>query len=361
MNRYSEQELTPIDKIATFWNWFASQAPSYRELLKANADVEDLIFEPLGEALSHIQKDIFFLLGYKDSGEAELILTADGNIKNMYLIDALIQHAPDLPHWKFIGHKKAMELENLHISIGAMEFNKDTIFFQPIEHENYPDLIDIEIYYTQFDPEEINAVHQGIFIFLDNFIGELNFVKLIDQIIIVEEVPNIENLVPISKLKDYLNWREKEFVENYQEQPLPEEFHYSLMSAELQNGAILLAIINTDALQWETKAAFPWIGIITLHFELEEEGQFPNEATQEALEQIENKLCEHLNTAQEAIHIGRQTIQNKREIYFVAKDYNTLAKVFYASQQEHESFRLESEIYKDKYWRTFDKFQPENI
>lgn len=357
MIKYSDQELIPTQKIQSFWTWFESQASYFKSLLQENTDVEDLIFEPLGKALNQIQTDLFFLLGYKVDEQAELILTADGNIKNMFLIDALIMHAPKIPDWKIIGHKKPIELDQLQINIGAMVFDQNTLFFKPIVHDAYPDLIDIEIYFTQFDNEDINAVHQGIFIFLDNYIGELNFTKLIDQVVIIEEVPkDVEELVPIGKLKDYLNWREKEFLEVYELELLPEEFHYTLLSAELKDGGILLAIINTDALKLPARAALPWVGVVTLTFDLDEDLKFPNEPTQEKLEQIELELCDNLTSKDAAIHIGRQTIGTKREIYFVAADYNRLAQVFYACADKHHEFKLESEIYKDKYWRTFDKF-----
>lgn len=359
MNRYTERALLPLEKIKIFWEWFQDQAVYFKNLLHTQGDVEQLIFEPLGNALNKIQSELFFLLGYKENGDAELILTADGNIKNMFLIDALIQYAPQIEGWKIIGHKKAMDLENLNISIDEMEFNKDTLFFRPIIHEQFPDLIDIEIYYPDFKEEEVNAIHQGIYIFLDNYIGEINFTKLIDQIVVVASVPDKEELVPINKLKDYLIWREKEFTENYVESPFEEEFQYSLLSAELQNGNNLIAIVNTTALQWDAKASHPWVGIVTIPFEVNNEDQFPDEAMQEILEKVELKLCDNLTQEDGALHIGRQTTGCLREIYFTSKSYNRLAQVFYAVQQEFEDLKIEIELYKDKYWRTFDKYQTE--
>jgi hypothetical protein len=58
------------------------------------------------------------------------------------------------------------------------------------------------------------------------------------------------------------------------------------------------------------------------------------------------------------LNIGRQTANNEREIYFACKDFRKVSKVFYEKQTKYsDKFEIEFDIYKDKYWQTFEKFK----
>ncbi len=361
MTIYREQEVVPAESIQVFWDWFEKNAVRFREILRDNDNIEQQIFVPLAENLRTLNAEIFFLLGYKEGQAAELILTADGNIKNMFLVDELLARAPQLEDWCFVGHKQAMELDNLKISIGEYHFNKDTIFFRPVVHEAYPDLIDLEVIYADHKEEDINTINQGIFIFLDNYLGELNFVKNIDNIRILPMPEDREDLVPVYKLKDYLVWREKEFVEKYNETtPVPGEENYTVLSATLPDDKMLLAVINTEVLQWDAKASHPWVGIVSLPFDSTLNNGFPDEAAAQLLDDIEKELTDNLPLEKGVIHIGRQTVDGTREIFFAARDFDWLSKVFYHIQQQYlATYEISTEIYKDKYWRTFDKYRVE--
>lgn len=361
MTIYKEQDVVPVEQIQAFWEWFEQNAARFREILRNNDNIEQQIFVPLAENLRILNAELFFLLGYKDGQAAELILTADGNIKNMFLVDELLARAPQLEDWCFVGHKQAMDLDNLKISIGEYHFNKDTIYFKPVVHEAYPDLIDLDVIYTAFNEEEVTTINQGIFIFLDNYLGELNFVKNIDNIRILPMPEEQEDLVPVYKLKDYLIWREKEFVEKYNETtPQHGEEQYTVLSASLPEDKLLMAVINTEVLQWDAKASHPWVGIVSLPFDSTVNKGFPDEAAAQLLDDIEQELTDNLTLEKGIIHIGRQTVDGNRDVYFAAKGFDWLARVFYHLQQQYaESYDITTEIYKDKYWRTFDKYRVE--
>ena len=57
----------------------------------------------------------------------------------------------------------------------------------------------------------------GVYMFLDIFLGELNVITSIDNINVASKRNFDQDLIPIHKLKDFLIWREKEFIEKYSE------------------------------------------------------------------------------------------------------------------------------------------------
>jgi hypothetical protein len=57
------------------------------------------------------------------------------------------------------------------------------------------------------------------------------------------------------------------------------------------------------------------------------------------------------------INVGRQTAEGERDIYFACKDFPKPSKIFFRIQQKYSgSFETEYDIYKDKYWQSFEKF-----
>ena len=64
--------------------------------------------------------------------------------------------------------------------------------------------------------ENKKQILNGTYIFLDNFLGEIDFLNNIDNLTTVSKKEAKKELVPIEKLKDFLTWRQKEFIEKYE-------------------------------------------------------------------------------------------------------------------------------------------------
>jgi len=130
---------------------------------------------------------------------------------------------------------------------------------------------------------------------------------------------------------------------------------YSALEAELANGNMLLAIINIDLLGWDSKASHPWI----LNVEIKYDGVngMPDDETYQLLGQIEEEIMEALKDIDGYLNIGRQTADGVREIYFACKDFRLPSKTAYIVQQKYSGrVEINYDIYKDKYWRSFDHF-----
>ena len=119
----------------------------------------------------------------------------------------------------------------------------------------------------------------------------------------------------------------------------------------------MLAVVNTELLNWESKASHPWISVFTLKYDGSNTNGMPNDADYKVLDKIEEEIMQELKDIDGYLNIGRQTAKGEREIYFACKDFRKPSKVFFKIQQTYSgSFEIEYDTYKDKYWQSFERF-----
>ncbi|KAF2330474.1 DUF695 domain-containing protein [Flavobacterium ginsenosidimutans] len=350
----------PIQSNNDFWNWFLKQEKEFFKIVKNRGNIHQGFFEKLAPKLDEIHFGIYFLTGMFDDNTVELILTPDGAIRNIYAIEELVNAAPQIDGWKITALKPSSDVQNIGIDYENFKFDKDNLKFYPNVHEDYPDEIDLIIVYDDFVEEKRAAVTNGVYIFLDNYLGELHSVTLIDNMKVVGPDAISEELIPIEKLKDYLIWREKEFVEKYEgTRHNTENDGYANFEGKGQDGSVVLALINTTLMEWDKKASHPWIFIVGIPFEDCENGGLPDERTYKLLDEIEEEMIQILPDSDGFLNIGRETANNKREIFFACKDFRKPTKVADALIKKYNGvFEISYEIYKDKYWQSFRHFEP---
>jgi hypothetical protein len=130
------------------------------------------------------------------------------------------------------------------------------------------------------------------------------------------------------------------------------------LEAELESGNMLLAVINTNLLEWDRQASHPWLAVMTLKYDGSKNNGMPNNSDYELLGSIEDEILLSLKDNDGNLNIGRQTANNERDIYFACKDFRKASKVFYETQKKYgDKFEIEYDIYKDKYWQTFERFK----
>jgi hypothetical protein len=350
----------PIKNYADFWAWFKKNERQFFKAVNKGDDIEVEFFDKLSPKLGELMEGYFFLTGMLDEKTAELILTADGNIKNIVFVEELVHAAPAISGWKFTALKPATDIKNVAITMAGYTFDSDTLSFYSNDHKNFPDEIDITIIHRDFNEDDKSSITNGTYIFLDNYLGELNSVTTIDNVIVNGKKDAGKELIPIEKLKDFLIWREKEFVEKY-EGVLQDtdNAEFSILEAELESGNKLIATINTDILDWENKASHPWQLNIEIKFDGEATNGMPDNETYELLNEFENKILEELKDIDGYLNIGRQTADSVREIYFACKDFRKPSKVLHKLTADHPNMNIAYDIYKDKYWRSFNRFKPQ--
>lgn len=351
------QNEKPIQTYSDFWEWFTKNEQYFFDAVVTQSNIEENVIEKISPKLKQLRQEIFFLVGVKDKLKAELIFTSDGNVKEIPFIEELVASSPHLNNWKFTALKSPIPLEDLQIEMNGVQFNSKNISFYENTNENYPDEVNIIVVHHDLNEENRNTIVNGIYIFLDNYLGELDFINNIDDLSIHSKEQVTKDLVPIEKLKDYLIWRQKEFIEkNTGDRTNTEEDKHSVMQADTEDGP-LFAVINTDLLNWDKKASHPWMSVLEVtYFESEKIGM-PEGKDLELLNKIEDQLLRTLKDTEGNLYIGRETCDNKRTFYLASKDFRKpafeLARIEY---EFYDDLEIEYEIFKDKYWKTVEKF-----
>lgn len=348
----------PIKSYANFWSWFQNNEKTFYDVVKTHKDVEKSFFDKLSPKLAELKEGYYFLAGMLDDNTAELVLTADGNIKNIAFVEELVAQAPNIEGWKFTALKPAHNIENLAMQMAGHAFDREKLSFYSNDHPDYPDEIDISIVHNDLTDENRKQIENGTYIFLDILLGELHFATNIDNLKIIGPHEAEKELIPIEKLNSFLIWRQKEFIEKYEGVRCnTDNDSYSMLEAKLNNGNPLLAIINTELLNWENKASHPWAAILTLKYNGSENNGMPDQDDYAFLNDIEDEILQDLTDKDGYLNIGRQTANGEREIYFACKDFRKPSKVFFKTQQKYAGkFEIDYDIYKDKYWQSFERF-----
>lgn len=354
---FKTPDTTPITH-ADFWVWFVSNQASFYKLVKAQSNIKNGFFDKLSPMLDRVHDDIYYLTGMYSNDVVELVLTAEGVVKNFVFIEELVDAAPSLPNWKFTALKPALDIKNVNIQMNGFEFSGNNISFYDATHPDYPDEISIDIVYHDYSEEDKNLSHHGIHIFLDNYLGEVSYASLIDSVKIISKEEATKELVPISKLKEYLNWRQKEFVEKYEATRYnTASDSYASMEAMTVEDLPMIAIINTDILKWESKVSHPWSMTISLEYDGDKSNGLPNPETYDLLNTFEDDVLKELIDSDGYLNIGRQTAEGERKIFFACRDFRKPSKVVAKVLKAHEStIKGSYDIYKDKYWKSLNRF-----
>ena len=155
-------------------------------------------------------------------------------------------------------------------------------------------------------------------------------------------------------------WRQKEFIEKYEEVRYNTEHdNHSILEAQLPNGRPLLAVINTELLDWDSKASHPWILVIEIKYNGANNAGMPDEGTLGLLDEIDSEVRGELFDFDGYLNIGRQTVDGSRQIYIACKDFRKPSKVAYQIQKNYidKGLEIDYEIFKDKYWQSFNRFR----
>jgi len=360
-NIFKKNPCPVISSYGEFWDWFKVNEKSFYKALYQQEDVEGGFFDKLSPKLNELKDGFYFLAGMCDENTAELVLTADGTIKNIPFVEKLVMTAPDIKGWKFTALKPEQELNSASISMDRYDFNGQNLSFYPVVHPYCPDEIDIVVVHHDYQDEDSDTLINGTYIFLENYLGELNFAETIDDLTVLkkDEVGEQE-LIPIEKLKDYLVWRQKEFVEKYDGiRYNTVNDSYECMEAMMPNGKPVLAVVNRDLLEWERKASHPWIAHVEIQYGKGQMNGLPDRKMYKLLDKIENEMMKYLKDFEGYLNVGRQTSENVRNVYFACNEFRKPAVVLdFVQRKYQDDIRIEFDIYKDKYWHSFERFMP---
>jgi len=354
-DKFFAKKQSAINSNHDFWQWFQLNEKAFFKAVAQGDNIQELFFSKLSPKLEELKSGFFFLTGMFNTTTAELVLTADGNVNNIAFVEDLVACAPVINGWKFTALKQEHAIENTSIKMAGYVFDDNTLSFYANVDEDYPDEIAITIVHNDFNEDCRLEIINGTYLFLDHYLGELNFAVTIDVLEFVQKSDATAELVPIEKLKSFLKWREKEFIEKYDGvRHNTENDSYSLFEANAEQENYVIATMDTDLLSWDAKASHPWIGIVTLKYD---ETGMPNEAASALLYEIEEQLLAELKDVDGYLYIGHETTQGTREIYLACNDFRKPSKVFYTVKEKYSGrITIATDIYKDKYWKSFNRF-----
>ena len=354
--RKSEQ---PAHSYEDFWNWLSKHEKTFFKVVQKKGNIERDFFDKLSLKLNALKDGYFFVTGMLDENTVELIITADGTIKNIVFVEELINAAPQIGGWKFTALKPALDISDVLIEMSGYKFCQHNMGFYWTDHPKYPDEIDITIVHDQLDSTNKNEIVNGTYLFLDNYLGELDFATTIDNLSVVAKKEAKQEPISIDKLKGFLTWRQKEFIEKYEDiGHNTANNNYSILKAQLENGNVLIALVNTELLEWDKKASHPWILTVAINYNGTAHQGMPDKSTCKLLNEIENAITTDLKDVEGYLLIGRQTADNVRQIYVACKDFRKPSKCLYKLQTAYANqVQINYEIYKDKYWQSFSRFR----
>jgi uncharacterized protein DUF695 len=341
-----------------FWIWFLKNENIFFKAVQNQKNIEEIFFNKLSAKLEELKDGYFFLTGMATDTVAELIITADGNISNFIFVEELINAAPKINNWKFTAFKPPMDIENVSIKMGNHEFNKENLYFYPNDLTEFPDEIDIRVIHNDLNEKNKTDIINGTNIFLDNYLGEIEYATTIDNLTVIGKHEAEKELIPIEKLKAFIIWRQKEFIEKYEGlRHNTDEDSYTGFEAELQNGDPVIALMNSELLKWDSKASHPWFINLEIKFFAMQNGM-PDQQTYDLLDVIENKIIQELKDHEGYLNIGRETSDGIRNIYFACREYKKPSKILHELKisTDRDQFEIGYDIYKDKYWLSLKRF-----
>ncbi len=349
-----------IQTYQDFWDWFLQHEQRFHKVVKQmdHQRIETDFFNLLSPKLAALREGYFFLAGMLDDETVDLVITAEGIVKNFVFVEELIAAAPSIKGWNFTALKPAIQGDGFSIQMEGIKFDASTLSFYPLEDRDFPDNILLQVSHKKLTPANQAVIEGGSMIFLDNFLGELKVATCIDKISFLSPKEVKGDPIAIEKLTEYLQWRQAEFVEKYVgERRDTENDNYSVMTAEFPNGNPLVAAINQDLLHWDRKASHPWMTVVEISYDGDANRGMPNQSVAELLVEIEDALMAKLHDYDGCLNIGRQTAENMRSIFFACRDFREPSKVISDLQKRYESrISLQYEIYLDKYWQTVERF-----
>jgi hypothetical protein len=345
-----------------FWAWFVQNESAFFQILKLRDSilVNDRFIRKLMPKLQALNPRFYCEAGMSDDSTAELVVTAEGDIKSIVWAEELVAAAPKMASWKFTALKPALRSGSIHLN--GHSFDNSNIHFFCEQDATYPDEIDLILVHADFAEENKKTITHGTLLYLDSLLGELDAATLIDRVTVSGTGPGGVQPIPMDKLTDFLAWKEKEFVEKYQgTRHDTEHDSYASLEGSDEQGFPSIAIVNSDLLEWDVKPSHPWMTIIEIDYKKAEgtsRNGMPGSKYLGQLRQWENELTRELPDSAGYLTLGWQTYKGKRIIYMACKEFRVASKTIAAWIQKYQRVMTCSyEMYKDKYWRTMEKFR----
>ena len=357
ISKYYRKEGEMQQAATAFWKWFGENEYRFKKLEKNDSDQALSFLEELIQQMQPFNPYLKALAGPDNNGNFELIITSDGDIALFNKVEELVNAAPPVPNWTFTAHKPALGFDGISIDLYGLQFSTETTSFYPVALDDYPDEVNIVITHNGYTKDMDDHYQAGGMIYLENGLGEVNTATKIDNYETgpVPDAGRDIELIPITKLNEYLSWREKEFVEKYETVPDERPDTYHLLEAEDRDGKKMLLTVNMDCRYWDKKPAYSWLLQVNINYTGDDMG-FPSDEQLIALQTLEEEIFSLL-PEDRTILAGNKTYDNCRNIYFYVSDYKGTAVLLNQYiESKATTYEILFFIRRDKYWRIMEQY-----
>lgn len=356
-NLFNFKKDASVTNYQEFWDWFQSNEKAFFKTVKSHKNVDENCLSLVVEKLQNLNPQFYAQVGMEDDNTADLVLTAEGDVKNFVFVEDLVAAIPKIDGWSFTTLKPASGF-GVSINMNEYVFDNNTISFFTKDLPEYPDEIDITLVHKAYNESNKKIITQGSLIYLDTILGEYNAATLIDAVNVNGINAQNKDLIPIEKLPDFLKWREKEFIEKDKGfRTGDEEDSFSTYEAETQEGLPIIAFMNKSLLDWDAKSSHPWMMVIEFNFKSDNNNGMPNKTTYTLMDDFDDTLSELLKPKEGYLNIGRQTGDNKRTLYFACKEFRKSSKTTFQLIEKYKNqLDITYDIFKDKYWMCVSQF-----
>ncbi|TCM67352.1 uncharacterized protein DUF695 [Acinetobacter calcoaceticus] len=340
-----------------FWQWFINRAVQFQPDHWVQDQVETFSLE-LRTVVNRIHSGIGFRIETMQDGVKQLCFSCQGNIANIVMIESLVDAAPEISGWEILAFQPAVDLNMIDLTISGYSFNQHQLQYAFKFDPDQAHFIDLHIIHPDYVTAQHDVFMDAISIYLEQLLGELDKLSLIDHYSICAQPEFDSSSKPIQYLQ-------QELADLLQQQAYLDDLYatdaeddeYQVLEAITEDGHLLTALMNSHLLHWDKKPSHPWLMVIEIAYAGNESHFMPSQRDFLALNQLENELELQLHYEQGYVNIGHETGSNLRSIFFASKDFRKPVQVINALKSKYQpQFEIDVRIFKDKYWQSLDDY-----
>ncbi|MEP0987898.1 hypothetical protein [Ekhidna sp.] len=196
-----------IDKEKRFWKWFEKNNSKFLFINEVEPDIKEQHLNEFLRELHRVNDRLYFLIGgHPDNKKVELIITPEG-IKELFpVVEQLVSKAPELHDWEIIAFKPAQGA-GFVTEFGGRKFDPKEIDFIPLDNQDDPSLVGIQVIYPDFTNDERDIFFAATYQVIDTLIGERSTTLDIDYLDITvtpEETSELTTL-KLTELENFIS------------------------------------------------------------------------------------------------------------------------------------------------------------
>jgi hypothetical protein len=192
------------DMIKQFWDWFANQQLTLRNIIDGDYELIDCILIELRKIQTGLAVE------FEKNGDVIIMtISADGIEDNFEVVKEIVNNAPKIDKWNFVAFRQPVPREKINsITIKVKEVTLDpkTIWFRALKED---DNLYIQIFSDILTEDNKGDIGYGCLMLLDNLIGEYDCVKKVSayEFYNTNEAQEFkDDLDPLTEIRDFLNY-----------------------------------------------------------------------------------------------------------------------------------------------------------